>query len=290
MLLIPGVASRAECEAVVRSCATALDAGQRLVRLPSVAAAAAAAAEAADAPDSFEAFAGDPSADALLSQLPTEADAICDRILDRVLCAIDEQLRPVAVSQFGTQRLAELRAAGELEFAAREPAVNVYGEGGDFPPHQDHQALTVLVPLSGHGGGGTGFWTADATAAAKEAAAAAEAEAKEAAEDEADEVVDEEEEEEEDSFYDESWYDELEEEAAEVGWGRVSGAPPSTVLRAERGTALLWSGEVMHAGTPVEHGSRVVLVASFSGLRVWPDPWHRPLGAATYSVVRAIAE
>ena len=32
---------------------------------------------------------------------------------------------------------------------------------------------------------------------------------------------------------------------------------------------------------------RVVFVASFSGVRFWPDPWHRPLGAATYTVMKA---
>ena len=36
----------------------------------------------------------------------------------------------------------------KLEFSPREPAINVYGRGGEFAPHQDHQALTVLVPLS----------------------------------------------------------------------------------------------------------------------------------------------
>ena len=35
---------------------------------------------------------------------------------------------------------------------------------------------------------------------------------------------------------------------------------------------------------------RVVFVASFSGVRFWPDPWHRPLGAATYTVMQAPAE
>ena len=35
---------------------------------------------------------------------------------------------------------------------------------------------------------------------------------------------------------------------------------------------------------------RVVFVASFSGVRFWPDPWHRPLGAATYTVMKAPAE
>jgi hypothetical protein len=154
VLLLPAVASAAECDAVVQACSQALELGQRLVRLPSIAMAAAAELD-------VDAFDGDPPAGAQLSQIPAEADAICDIILRRVLAVVDRELGPVVVSQFGTTSLSELLAAGELEFASREPAVNVYAEGGNFPPHEDHQALTVLVPLSEHGGGGTGFWASD---------------------------------------------------------------------------------------------------------------------------------
>ena len=154
VLLLPEVASAAECDAVVQACSQALELGQRLVRLPSI-------AMAAEAELDVDAFDGDPPAGAQLSQIPAEADAICDVILRRVLAVVDRELGPVVVSQFGTTSLSELLAAGELEFASREPAVNVYAEGGNFPPHEDHQALTVLVPLSEHGGGGTGFWASD---------------------------------------------------------------------------------------------------------------------------------
>ena len=148
------MASASECDAVVQACSQALALGQRLVRLPSI-------AMAAEAELDIDAFDGDPPAGAKLSQIPAEADAICDVILRRVLAVVDRELGPVVVSQFGTNSLSELLAAGELEFASREPAVNVYAEGGNFPPHEDHQALTVLVPLSEHGGGGTGFWASD---------------------------------------------------------------------------------------------------------------------------------
>ena len=47
--------------------------------------------------------------------------------LRRVLAFVDRELGPVAVSQFGTASLSELLAAGELEFASREPAVRAYG-------------------------------------------------------------------------------------------------------------------------------------------------------------------
>ena len=39
-------------------------------------------------------------------------------------------------------------AANALLWADREPAVNVYKEGGEFLPHKDGQALTVLIPLT----------------------------------------------------------------------------------------------------------------------------------------------
>ena len=154
VLLLPEMASAAECDAVVTACSEALELGQRLVRLPSI-------AMAAEAELDVDTFDGDPPAGAKLSQMPAEADRICSTILRRVLAFVDRELGAVAVSQFGTASLSELLAAGELEFAAREPAVNVYAEGGNFPPHEDHQALTVLVPLSEHGGGGTGFWASD---------------------------------------------------------------------------------------------------------------------------------
>ena len=59
-----------------------------------------------------------------------------------------------------------------LGFTPNEPALNVYRAGGSFPPHEDGQYLTVLVPLSSprdFHGGGTAFWArrpGDADAAA----------------------------------------------------------------------------------------------------------------------------
>ena len=452
VLLLPEMASASECDAVVQACSQALALGQRLVRLPSI-------AMAAEAELDIDAFDGDPPAGAKLSQIPAEADAICDVILRRVLAVVDRELGPVVVSQFGTNSLSELLAAGELEFASREPAVNVYAEGGNFPPHEDHQALTVLVPLSEHGGGGTGFWASDDEGAhpAQDAGtvfwaqdveeeeegtlaagfggfggfggstedgsteddddaegarssvasfrgfggfgAAADAYAglggsrEEAA---AEWEEEEGEEDEGEAEFDDSWYEEGEAfreeemdetEADETGWARVTGARPPTVLRARltptqtptptptlalpptlaltptltltrccglsaappcssRATCCTrarQSSEARACGRvrrpprqcPSECGSsghawrlsegldtptacshcasgaraslqsrrshhpiippplairRVVFVASFSGVRFWPDPWHRPLGAATYTVMKAPAE
>ena len=39
---------------------------------------------------------------------------------------------------------------------------------------------------------------------------------------------------------------------------------PTIVLKPELGSALVFGGDVTHAGMPVEHGLRSVLVASFS--------------------------
>ena len=43
--------------------------------------------------------------------------------------------------------------------------------------------------------------------------------------------------------------------------------PPSLIIKPERGAALLFGGDVTHAGQPVESGERVVFVASFSKKR-----------------------
>jgi len=40
--------------------------------------------------------------------------------------------------------------------------------------------------------------------------------------------------------------------------------PPTLVVTPPAGTAMLWAGDVVHAGRPVSSGERVVLVASFS--------------------------
>lgn len=251
VLLLPGVGAPAECEAVVRACAASLHGGQSLVRLPSIAAAQLASS-------SELAFEWEPAADAPLTALPAEADELCARILRRALFAVDQALAPVSVSQFGTARVSALLDAGELEFAEREPAVNVYSEGGAFHPHCDQQGLTVLVPLSaGHGGGGTGFWAREEATGRGGGEEAADGE-------------------------EEGWEEE------EVM--RRAAEPATAVLRPARGTALLFSGDVLHAGLPVQRGSRVVLVASFSGVRFWPDERHRPVGAPTYSVLQAVSE
>ena len=62
--------------------------------------------------------------------------------------------------------LSKCTSATVLSYSQGEPAINIYyGPGGEFKPHQDMQALTLLLPLSTCGedyeGGGTSFWHPD---------------------------------------------------------------------------------------------------------------------------------
>jgi hypothetical protein len=178
VILAESVASVAECEFLVAACsATAreysLDSGSAagLIRLPSLAAAARTRVmeTAYDRALAEGLRVHDPAAFAVSARtLSGAADAVCEAILLRVFDLISTELQAVASLQFGLgtdscqTTLAELYAADELQWAAREPAVNVYSRGGEFRPHKDHQSLTVLVPLSSpedFEGGGTGFWS-----------------------------------------------------------------------------------------------------------------------------------
>ena len=52
----------------------------------------------------------------------------------------------------------------KLAFLKHMPSVTVYNAGGQFSPHQDQKALTVLMPLvdeAAFEGGGTAFWSLD---------------------------------------------------------------------------------------------------------------------------------
>ena len=98
------------------------------------------------------------------ASLPSDAIAVCNDVLRRMLALLDSELPSIASSMFGSKSLLELFDDGDLEYSAREPAVNVYHENGLFTPHKDHRALTVLIPLTSPDdgsfeGGGTGYWT-----------------------------------------------------------------------------------------------------------------------------------
>lgn len=158
VLEVPSAASKAECNLLmdIGSSMAAQAEQQRsrrgldtkgLVRLPT-----AAAGLRMDAPPQL--------------MLAGPADDVCSALFQRVIHFIDENLPSVVDDLFGSDcTITALHEAGELEFACREPAVNIYTEGGEFLAHEDHQAITVLISLAepeSFGGGGTGFWAAGA--------------------------------------------------------------------------------------------------------------------------------
>jgi hypothetical protein len=75
---------------------------------------------------------------------------LCDQLLLRTLARVADDL-PVLLPtllQEGTLDAMSVMHNGKLTFSAGEPAVNVYGVGGEFRPHCDEERLTILVPLS----------------------------------------------------------------------------------------------------------------------------------------------
>ena len=91
--------------------------------------------------------------------------------LDAAVQSLSEELvaRALAFVQMQLPGMGEAMlkcSAGELgtlplEFSPGEPAVNVYGVGGEFAAHEDRMGLTILLTLSppeAFTGGGTAFW------------------------------------------------------------------------------------------------------------------------------------
>jgi len=101
--------------------------------------------------------------------LSTEMDNLCQELLLRTLKWIDIQIPSIPATLFNTTSLASLYENNHLIYTKREPAVNVYTQGGEFTAHKDAQALTVLIPLScsrrHYLGGGTSFVVASNNAA-----------------------------------------------------------------------------------------------------------------------------
>jgi hypothetical protein len=167
VLVLPDVVSSEECATIARAASLAAaevretrvpasglpaDAHQGMIRLLTQPAGARAQ------------VAGVPHAE----PLPDAISRLCDEILVRVAQIIDKSLPSIPSSLFGggdATLLCDLLLSDKLTFSSREPGVNVYAAGGQFMPHKDHQALTVLIPLSDPGsftGGGTSFWSQDA--------------------------------------------------------------------------------------------------------------------------------
>lgn len=158
---------QSQCEATA---VASMRRGDTALCLPNVVTAAELAmlvAWSAAAADSIRLADGKASSDrvrmhvAPMSADPTPTSACCDAILGRVLGVIDQQLPSVVETLFNTASatnstlasLSELHADGDLQYSAREPAINVYyAPSGEFLPHQDHHSLTVLIPLSSAAG------------------------------------------------------------------------------------------------------------------------------------------
>ena len=128
VLCVPEAATPAECVQLTAEASAAAEALRQArfetgldpegrARLPTLAAAARATA------------AGTPCA----APLSPEADAICCRMLQRMLRRIDAELPSLGTQLFGGAALGQLLEADLLDFSSREPAVNVYGEGGARP-------------------------------------------------------------------------------------------------------------------------------------------------------------
>ena len=159
----------------------------------------------------------------------------------RLLALIEAELPDYAHSIFGQRTgLAELFP----EYSPGEPAVNIYTAGGEFAPHTDKQSVSLLVPLSATGafeGGGTAFW-ADSHHGGKAGM-------------QSDGGVIESE-----AFH----------ENDQKHW-----LPPTLALAPPAGTAIIFGGDVTHAGLPVISGTRHLFVMSFSLVRNRPGAFER---------------
>lgn len=164
VFLLSGLISDLECENLCDACSSAAGSHRKKVaksgrdspdrvRLPTISAAARAAEMKT------------PCAEAL----PEDLDMKCRSLLLEVLAKIDGHMDSIGCSLFDGSSLRKLFLQGGMEFASREPAVNIYSAGGSFLPHEDGHSLTVLIPLSspddGFTGGGTAFWSEDSRGA-----------------------------------------------------------------------------------------------------------------------------
>jgi len=159
-----------------------------------------------------------------LYALPASGAALCDELLLRALSVMDGHIDGQLTRDLFGDCLADdisCRYNPRLRFAKGEPAINVYASGGAFKPHEDKEALTILVPLSeaskDFDGGGTAFWSiSDAGPGG----------------------------------------------SISVNEGTMQA--PTLVLRPPAGTAIIFGGDVTHAGKACTGGRRCIFVASFS--------------------------
>jgi hypothetical protein len=147
-----------------------------------------------------------------------------DLIFNRILPVLQAQ-QPQLLEELGLHPCPNKTFA--LEFASDEPAINRYMPGGEFEPHEDGYALTLVVLLSDEfEGGGTMFWPSSGTGTDGEG-----------------DVTD-----------------------VGVGVGGVHPMEEDDgeLMQPTVGTALLFNGDITHAGVKVLSGVRHVFVASFN--------------------------
>jgi len=168
--------------------------------------------------------------------LDEQSQELCDTILMRVVAELERQMPALVPRLFGAGvLLRSILHNAQLAFSPGEPAINVYTAGGNFDAHTDKQSLTILVPLSRPcGASGTrGGIACDAPSEADPA-----------------------------DF----------DGGGTAFWNRPVGSDctmadlgdPELVVRPTPGTAIVFGGQMTHAGLGVLTGQRCVLVASFS--------------------------
>ena len=110
-------------------------------------------------------FSGTSAADAKRTTVPAldeKTQTLANALVRRAIALVQAEL-PELAEAIG---LATCNINTPLSFSEGEPALNVYyGPGGNFQPHRDMQALTLLLTLTTRGdefeGGGTSFWHPD---------------------------------------------------------------------------------------------------------------------------------
>ena len=179
VIVLPSIVSPNECDKIIHAARTIASrhrssriakglADEGLVRIPSIAAARRAEAGNRNAP--------------CAEAIDRATDDTLNDILRRVCHVLDEDHGTLVDLLFGLGRgdadadvdvdadadisslLLDLFKNDELSFSSREPAVNIYTQGGEFRPHSDGHKLTILIPLSSPDdftGGGTAFWSQD---------------------------------------------------------------------------------------------------------------------------------
>lgn len=172
--------------------------------------------------------------------LPTWTNTMAEHLFRRILATLDQDFHGLVQSLFGeadideesnppgharrskNTSLLDLFERDLLVYTSREPAINVYTKGGEFRPHTDSQALTVLVTLTEgdiiheEGGGGTAYWA--------------------------------------------------------LSQNHRRDQPALTLKPLQKGSLLLFGGDLVHSGLPLlTDGRRVILVASFSKKKEEPS-------------------